>query len=65
MARSGFIALIAGATLTLLVILQLVANAGLHETSSRFDFHPLKETRAQTDDDGVFLLGTGKADITG
>jgi hypothetical protein len=65
MARPGFIALLVGASLALLVLLQLFANAGLHETSSRFDFHPVKETRAGTDDDNVFLLGVGKADITG
>lgn len=65
MARTGVIALLVGASLALLVVLQLLANTGLHETSSRFDFHPLRETRAGTDDDNVFLLGVGKADTTG
>jgi hypothetical protein len=48
-------ALIARASLALLVLLQLVA-------SSPLDLH---ENRADTYDDSVFLLGVGKADITG
>lgn len=69
MARTGFIALIVGASLALLVLLQLVANIGLHEpsSSSHVNFVPLKDRSgtAAADDDSTFLLGVGKADITG
>ncbi|KAH8697094.1 putative neutral/alkaline nonlysosomal ceramidase [Talaromyces proteolyticus] len=63
MARPGFIALIVGAFLGVLMLLQLVATIESNKVPSRFSFQSHPETRAG--DDTEFLLGAGKADITG
>jgi neutral ceramidase len=74
MAHSGFIiALSVGAALGLLFLLQLVVDIDLPIENPSPAFSPshfdekyktfLEASRA--DDDSVFLLGAGKADITG
>ena len=62
MARFGLIAIATGAFLSLLVILQLVATIGKPQEPHSFGFQGLRKERT---DDTVFLLGAGKADITG
>ncbi|KAL1962484.1 hypothetical protein VTN77DRAFT_9605 [Rasamsonia byssochlamydoides] len=62
MARFGLVAIIVGAFFGLLVILQLVATIGKPQEPRSFGFQNLREGRT---DDTIFLLGAGKADITG
>lgn len=80
MARYNIAAALAGATFSLLVILQLISTFGL----PRFDFLSIRYDGATRgsfcnqipiksggpdlealEDDGLYLLGVGKADITG
>lgn len=62
MARSALAAIVAGAFLGLVVILQLVATIGEPRQPHNFGFQTLRKERT---DDTIFLLGAGKADITG
>lgn len=62
MAQAGILVITAGAFLSLLLLLHLIVTIG-HPTEPRsFGFGPLRQGRA---DNTVFLLGAGKADITG
>lgn len=67
MARFGLVAALAGALLGALVTLQLIATVQNSKLSSSFDSQYKWKSRADelAADDSVFLLGAGKADITG
>lgn len=67
MARFGFIAALAGALFGALVMLQLIATVQNSKRDSSFEFESKWKGRADelAADDSVFLLGAGKADITG
>jgi hypothetical protein len=62
MARTGLFAIVAGAFLGLLLLLHVIATICNPEGPPSLGFDPLREGRA---DNTVFLLGAGKADITG
>ncbi|KAL2002081.1 hypothetical protein VTN02DRAFT_679 [Thermoascus thermophilus] len=67
MARFGFVAALSGALFGALVMLQLIATVQDSKRDSSFDFESTWKGMADelAADDGVFLLGAGKADITG
>lgn len=66
MARSGFIiALMVGATLALLFLLQVIASIDVGGSAPHFEAYNSFLKQASRADDSVFLLGAGKADITG
>lgn len=62
MARLSVVAIGAGAFLALLVMLQVVSTLGGARTPRQFTFDSVRNGRA---DDSTFLVGVGKADITG
>jgi hypothetical protein len=62
MAQTGIVAITAGAFLSLLMLLHLIMTIGNPKGPQNFGFESLREGRA---DNTVFLLGAGKADITG
>ncbi|QGA13414.1 hypothetical protein EYB26_001064 [Talaromyces marneffei] len=66
MARSVFmIGLVVSASLGLLLLLQIIASIDLGQSAPRFKTnHPILQ-QASRAEDSVFLLGAGKADITG
>ncbi|KAJ9285607.1 hypothetical protein DTO021C3_6861 [Paecilomyces variotii] len=67
MARFGFVAALAGIFLGALALLQLISIAWEGPKLPRFGYDSHREGRESgfASDDGVFLLGAGKADITG
>jgi hypothetical protein len=66
MARFGFmIGLLASASLGLLLLLQVIASIDLGQSAPRFKANSPILQQASRADDSVFLLGAGKADITG
>jgi neutral ceramidase len=66
MARSGFIiGLLVSASLGLLLLLQVIASIDLGQSTPKFKTNNPILQQASRADDSVFLLGAGKADITG
>lgn len=66
MARSGFIVgLLVSASLGLLLLLQVIASIDFGQSAPKFKTHNPIFQQASRADDSVFLLGAGKADITG
>jgi hypothetical protein len=62
MARMSIVAIGAGAFLALLVILQIISTLGGAQKQRQFTFESVRDGLA---DDSTFLIGVGKADITG
>lgn len=67
MARFGFVAALAAVFLSALALLQLIALTWETPKSPRVGPYSQREGRESglTSDDDLFLLGAGKADITG
>ncbi|KAF3405321.1 Neutral ceramidase [Talaromyces pinophilus] len=66
MARSGFmIGLLVSASLGLLLLLQVIASIDFGQSAPKFKTNNPIRPQASRADDSVFLLGAGKADITG
>lgn len=71
MARFGFmIGLLVSASLGLLLLLQVIASIQVDVVSGPSvprlkTNNPILQQASRADDDSVFLLGAGKADITG
>lgn len=66
MARIGFmIGLLVSASLGLLLLLQVIASIDLGQSTAKFKTNSPIRPQASRADDSVFLLGAGKADITG
>lgn len=66
MARSGFIiGLLVSASLGLLLLLQVIASIDFGQSAPKFRTNHQILQQASRADDSIFLLGAGKADITG
>ncbi|EED23889.1 neutral/alkaline nonlysosomal ceramidase, putative [Talaromyces stipitatus ATCC 10500] len=66
MARWGFmIALLVSASIGLLFLLQVIAGIDLGKSAPHYRTHRPILQQASRADDSIFLLGAGKADITG